>query len=298
MRFVILFLLIHICVCVLVWLLMEAGVMRASRMILTCVVFVPVWGLACLFFLELRTRGKGEINEQVGIEKLKINDEIYRSILVEEDPMENKVVPIEEALVINPPVTRRELMMEVMYGGAEEYVEQLEKASLNDDTEVVHYAVTALSELQKEYDLAFQDLERRMEEKQDPEAALEEYLELLEKYFRSGLPKGEEKTLRLGVYSRLLGEKIQAEGISFPLCARKARADLERGAYEETAVEAARLLREWPRKEEGYLIRIQCCAAFRDTAGIHETIRLARERSVHFSQKGKETIRFWEEEGR
>lgn len=77
------------------------------------VCLVPVWGILALFFLEIRNRGKRETLEDVGIEKLKINDEIYRSILMDEDPIEDRVVPLEEALLINDPATRRELQQRV-----------------------------------------------------------------------------------------------------------------------------------------------------------------------------------------
>ena len=86
---VIIFLVIHILLCLLTWLLLKAGILRASSMVVVLAFLVPVWGFACLFFLELRARGDGEVDEQVGIEKLKINDEIYRSILIDEDPMDH-----------------------------------------------------------------------------------------------------------------------------------------------------------------------------------------------------------------
>ena len=52
--------------------------------------------------------------------------------------------------------------MEVMYADPNDYVEQLKEARENDDTEVVHYAVTALAELQKDYETKFQKLEWRL----------------------------------------------------------------------------------------------------------------------------------------
>ena len=93
------------------------------------VCLVPLWGLLALLFLEIRTRGRQDIYEEVGIEKLKINDAIHRSILMEEDPIEDRVVPLEEALLINDPLTRRELMMEVMYANPDDYVKQLKECS-------------------------------------------------------------------------------------------------------------------------------------------------------------------------
>ena len=121
-------LIIHIIICIIVYILMRLSVLKATRMIMPIIVLVPIWGLGCMIVLELRTRGKQEINEEVGIEKLKINDEIHRSIIMDEDTTESRVVPLEEAFVINEPTTRRELMMEIMYGNPNDYVKQLKEA--------------------------------------------------------------------------------------------------------------------------------------------------------------------------
>ena len=40
-------------------------------------------------------------------------------------------------------------MMDILYDDVGEYVEVLKNARMNDDTEVVHYATTAMVELQK-----------------------------------------------------------------------------------------------------------------------------------------------------
>ena len=39
---------------------------------------------------------------------------------------------------------REELMMDILYDDVGEYVEVLKNARMNDDTEVVHYATTAM----------------------------------------------------------------------------------------------------------------------------------------------------------
>ena len=63
-----------------------------------------------------------EASKEVGIEKLKINDEIHRSILMEEDPAKNLMVPLQEALLMNDENTRRELIMDILYHDTGEYV--------------------------------------------------------------------------------------------------------------------------------------------------------------------------------
>ena len=222
-------LVIHLIVCIVIYILMRISVLKCTRMVMPLIVLVPVWGLGCLLVLELRARGKQEINEEVGIEKLKINDAIHRSIIMDEDPVEDRVVPLEEALLINDPSTRRELMMEIMYGNPDDYVRQLKGARMNDDTEVVHYAVTALTELQKEYDLKFQELDWEMEKNPKSRDILDRYLELLNRYLASGIPEGSERDLKLRTYSNMLEKKLEEEKDNLMLWKRKAEADLQIG---------------------------------------------------------------------
>ena len=76
--------------------------------------------------------------------------------------MDEKIVPLEEALLINKPGVRRELIMDVLNDDPEEYMDILKQARMNEDVEVVHYAITAMVELSKEYDFRLQKLENCM----------------------------------------------------------------------------------------------------------------------------------------
>ena len=125
---------------------MYTHLMKSRPMILPIVFLVPVFGFSCLLFLEWESRGDQENKKEIGIEKLKINDDIHRSILMEEDPARDLMVPLQEALLMNDASTRRELMMDILYDDVGEYVEVLKNARMNDDTEVVHYATTAMVE--------------------------------------------------------------------------------------------------------------------------------------------------------
>lgn len=290
----IILLIIHIIICIIVYILMRLSVLKATRMIMPVVALVPVWGLGCMLILEIRTRGKQEINEEVGIEKLKINDEIHRSIIMDEDPTESRVVPLEEAFVINEPTTRRELMMEIMYGNPNDYVKQLKEARLNDDTEVVHYAVTALTELQKDYDLKFQELDWKMEKDPKDRELLDNYLELLNNYLASGIPEGAERIVKLRTYSDMLEKKIKESGDNLSLMGRKAEVDLQIGEYEVANEEIGKILELWDKNETGYLLLLKYYAAIKSRSGIDKTMETIERKRIHLSPEGRQAVRFWQ----
>lgn len=183
------FVLFHCVLCLIAAILMYTHLMKSRPMILPIVFLVPVFGFSCLLFLEWESRGDQENKKEIGIEKLKINDDIHRSILMEEDPARDLMVPLQEALLMNDASTRRELMMDILYDDVGEYVEVLKNARMNDDTEVVHYATTAMVELQKDYETKLQKQKEAFALEEDA-GLLDEYIQTLEKYVESGLLEG------------------------------------------------------------------------------------------------------------
>ena len=290
----ILLLVIHIIICIVVYLLMRAGILKSTRMIMPLVCMVPAAGLAALLVLEIRSRGKQEILEEVGIEKLKINDEIHRSILMDEDPVEDRIVPLEEALLINEPSARRELMMEIMYANPSDYVEQLKEASLNDDTEVVHYAVTALSELQKEYDLQFQELEWEMRKHPEDTELEDRYISLLSRYLGSGLAEGNARNVKLRYYSDMLGRRLETRQDSLRLYRDKVETDLQIKEYGKAYQVIQEILGRWEKNEAGYLLLLRYYAAMNSRAGIDSVLGMIERKGIYLSPEGRTEVRFWQ----
>ena len=290
----ILLLVIHIIICIVVYLLMRAGILKSTRMIMPLVCMVPAAGLAALLVLEIRSRGKQEILEEVGVEKLKINDEIHRSILMDEDPVEDRIVPLEEALLINEPSARRELMMEVMYANPSDYVEQLKEASLNDDTEVVHYAVTALSELQKEYDLQFQELEWEMRKHPEDTELEDRYISLLSRYLGSGLAEGNARNVKLRDYSDMLGRRLETRQDSLRLYRDKVETILQIKEYGKAYQVIQEILGRWGKNEAGYLLLLRYYAAMNSRAGIDSVLGMIERKGIYLSPEGRTEVRFWQ----
>ena len=290
------FLIIHIIICIVIYLLMRFSVLKSSGMMMPLICMVPVWGVAGMLILEVRSRGKQEAHEEVGIEKLKINDEVYRSILMDEDPIEDRVVPLEEALLINDPATRRDLMMEVMYSNPDDYVGQLKEARMNDDTEVVHYAVTALSELQKEYELQFQELDWKMKNDPEDDDIIDRYLKLLNRYLASGIAEGNDMDIKLRTYSEMLGMKIEKMPDRLPLWKAKAETDLKIREYPSALEEIHHIIKTWDGNEAGYLLLIQYYSAMKSRQGIERTLERIRRKHIYLTPEGRRWIRFWEKD--
>ncbi len=68
---------------------------------------VPLWGPLCVLLLHTSNRLTGGCLREQTLEKLRINEEIHKNILVMENEGEDTVVPLEEALLVNSPAQKR-----------------------------------------------------------------------------------------------------------------------------------------------------------------------------------------------
>lgn len=132
-----LLLLLHAICCVAAWLGIRTQVLKVKKYLMFPVIFVPFWGVLCVLLLHFQICGGADNVRQAGVEKLKVKEELYKNIFVTQDASE-QIVPLEDALLLNQPGVRRELIMDVLNDDPGEYMELLKKARMNDDVEVVH----------------------------------------------------------------------------------------------------------------------------------------------------------------
>lgn len=137
-------LVIHLIICILIWLGIRTGFLKVKMYMLSLAVFVPVWGPVCVLLIHFQLFSGTDQVKTVGVEKLRVNEEIYKNMFPAMEENDRDVVPLEEALLLNDPSRRRELIMNVLNDNPGEYVELLKQARMNEDVEVVHYAITAM----------------------------------------------------------------------------------------------------------------------------------------------------------
>ena len=201
-----LLLLLHAICCVAVWLGIRTQVLKVKKYLMFPVIFVPFWGVLCVLLLHFQICGGADNVRQAGVEKLKVKEELYKNIFVTQDASE-QIVPLEDALLLNQPGVRRELIMDVLNDDPGEYMELLKKARMNDDVEVVHYAITAMVELSKDYDYRLQQIERRYARQPEDPAVLAEYCDFLEEYLEQGILEAQMEQLQRRQYIRLLQKR-------------------------------------------------------------------------------------------
>ena len=289
---------VHLAVCGGLWLLARARAWEVEGYFVPVMLLVPVWGPLCVLLLHTSNRLTGGCLREQTLEKLRINEEIHKNILVADNEDEDTVVPLEEALLVNSPAQKRKLILSVLTDDPAGYYDLLQQARMDSDSEVVHYASTALSQITKEADLKLQKQEQRYAAAPDDAAVLEEYCDYLGSYLDSGFVQGKAAEIQYHQLEQLLKKRLENRNgrRSCTLECRLADVQLSLAEYDRAGKTLEDLIDRWPQRETPWLLRLRLAAALRDGAAIRETLRQIEEKEVYLSAKGRETVRFWQGE--
>ena len=288
---------VHVLACIVVGLLMASGLLKTRLSCLPIMAFVPVFGAVALLFHERALRSDARPCDDFELEELRVNDAVYKSIVVEPAAQASEAVPLREALLVNDPATRRRLIMDVLYDDASAQPHALRAARSNDDAEVVHYATTALVELQKTYDDRMQRARAACQvDSHDVEAA-RNLASVLGAYIESGLLEGMMLTSTRAEYARVLEALLalvsrdgeEALGVCWQAFLN-AQARGEVGDMERTAERAVAV---WPQREDGYLMRLHTAVAREDRAGIDRALETLQRGDVRVTARGRRDISYW-----
>ena len=231
-----------------------------------------------------------------GIQQVLMNEipyDLNPKVEIDEDDMQDKVVPLQEALLINDSHIKRKLIMDVLYSNPNSFIQQLSEARSNDDPEVVHYAVTALVEIQKEFDLKFQALSKELTEQPNSEVLLRKYQNLLEQYLSSGLLEDSRRDAQLRKYADILKKRLAKNENNPSLWIKKADADMLLRNIEDLRMDAEKIISLRPENEQGYLYLLKYHAMQKDRKGVMDVIQMTDQRNVFLSPDGRAEIEFW-----
>lgn len=190
------------------------------------------------------------------MEPFRVDDELHRSIRVENREDAASTVPLEEALLLDSAEQRRKLILSVLTDDPVQYYDLLEQARLNDDSEVVHYAATAMAQISKQADAA--QLQRQQ-------------LERLLKMQLADQPKEEQ----------------------YGLGCRLAKVQLELAEYAAAQQTLAELTARWPVRETPWLLRLRSAAARKDGAELARWLAEMERAQVYLSAAGRREVDFW-----
>ena len=285
---------VHLILSALVLLGIKFNILKVHNYMFFIALLLPFWGVLLVLILHLQILFEADNGIDVGVEKLKLESELYRSITVDENQASANTVPIEEALVVNSAKERRTIIMDVLNDNPKEYIEFLQKAGNNEDTEVVHYAVTAMVEISKENDYKLQEFERQLSLNPDDITILNQYTNFLWNCLSQNLMQGQVEVLNRELFSSLIEKKIALVNPSIEDFKRAIENELKRKNFTQASITLREMKKLYPDSEEYYLSRLYYLAFLGRGNDIKNLINEIYKRNIFLSSKTKEVLAFWE----
>lgn len=285
---------IHILLCVFTFLGTHFGFLKVHKYMFFVVLCLPFWGFAAVMFLHFEVLFKRDDTIAVGVAKMKLDSVLYKGISVEENKNDDALVAIEEALIINSPKERREIIMDVLNDNPKEYVEFLQKAGNNEDPEVVHYAVTAMVEISKENDYTLQKLGREYAKNPDDINVLSDYCDFLWTVLEQKLMSGQVEIMNRHLYSELVSKKIGLEETAEDYI-RYFENEFALGNYTKAGEILSKADMLYSGLEEFILLKLKYYSQLKQGDKIKELIAKIQSEKMFVSRRVKEAIAFWKD---
>ena len=288
---------VHLVVCGGLWLLARARTLEVEGYFVPVMLLVPLWGAAVC---AVTPHGQSPYRRvPAGTDTGKAANKrgnIQKISLWQMTRVREAVVPLEEALLVNSPAQKRKLILSVLTDDPAGYYDLLQQARMDNDSEVVHYASTALSQITKEADLQLQKQEQRYASAPDDATVLEEYCDYLESYLESGFVQGKAAEIQYHQLEQLLKKRMENLGgrRSCTLECRLADVQLSLAEYGRAEKTLEDLTARWPQREAPWVLPPAAGSSAARWGGYPKTLRQIEEKEVYLSAKGREVVRFWQ----
>ena len=287
-------LILHLIISALVFLGIQFDILKVHKYMFFVALFMPFWGVLTVLILHFQIFFHADDGIDVGVEKLRLESELYRSIIMDDKKVAANTVPIEEALLINSAKERRSIIMNVLNDNPKEYIEFLQKAGNNEDTEVVHYAVTAMVEISKENDFKLQDFERKHAKDPEDIEVLTGYTDFLWSCLSQNLMQGQVEVLNRELFSSLMEKKLALIDGSITDYQRTVENELHRKNYTRAAVCLKGMQTLYPNNEAYYMSRLNYLASLGKGKEIKALLEEIQKKHIYLSSTAKEVLAFWE----
>ncbi|MDD3429727.1 MAG: hypothetical protein PHG02_06960 [Oscillospiraceae bacterium] len=284
---------VHTVICITTYVLIRVGALRVPGYVMVIVMTIPVWGIAALISVEITMRRNKTGSKQIELEPLRLTDQRYRRLEIDDDSNQAITVPLEEAILMNDAATRRNLMLGILHKNPAEYVDMLQRASTSTDVELTHYATTAMMEVQADYEKEIQKCQQAAIAAPENQAVLEDYYEAVRTYVNSNLINGQILAIqRKRLASIILKMKrLGADGKGLWLTEIENYLALKE--YEISYQLLYQANQKWPADENVLMLFVKYYSATRDTEMLQSLVTQIKNSDIYLSRTGREWLEFW-----
>jgi len=210
-----------------------------------------------------------------------------------EKERELNVVPIEDALIVSQHRDRRQVLIDVLKQDTIQYIEVLQNAMSNEDTETSHYAVSAIMEIKRKLLISLQELEVLYEQKQTDQKVAKTYIDVLAVYLKSGFLDDRTKRKYQYTYLSVLAHYMQCYEQEEWVFTAKLDIEIELGIYADAEQTALQYVEHFPLSERAYLSVLRYYFLVRSHQKLEHALNRLKSSSIRLSNEGLTTVRFW-----
>lgn len=204
------------------------------------------------------------------------------------------IVPIEDALVLNDNITRRNLIMNTLKGDDYTHLSFLKKAVKDKDTEVSHYAAIAMMEVKRKLTNTIKQLESKYELGDKKDSLISEaYAKSLKKYTESGLLDNKSYIKYMDAYSKVLQNIINTKDVKEIYYEDKIQCDISMKKYDETISICRKYMKEFPNSDKPYILLLKIYFLTNNKIKFNEVMKELIESNIRIKSESLEIVRFW-----
>lgn len=173
----------------LVLILWKTGILQVRTQMVWILLLIPIAGTV-IFLIEAKKEKQHREPIELPLKRMNPEEAIPESLRMPDTEDNSETVPLDEAIVMNDQKLGRQLMLDLLHLDPQKSIDALESASLSSDTELSHYATTAMASIQSGFEKDIEKAEKSLKETPEDPYLLKHLHDVLKEYLDSGMIDG------------------------------------------------------------------------------------------------------------
>jgi len=203
-------------------------------------------------------------------------------------------VPLEDSLNFSDNKSKRAYLIYILKKDFVSHIKGLQKAIKSQDSETSHYAASALMEIKKQFEILLAKTCEKYKSNKDDISAIQEYINTLKKYLKSGLADKVDYYNYLEKYSAILSELLSRHITNEDYFVDKINCDIELRDYKSAEDFGKRFFEYFPNSEKPYLALMKFYYLSRDIKSFANVAKVLKNKKIGLTEYGESVIKFWE----
>jgi len=149
-------------------------------------------------------------------------------------------------------------------------------------------------EIKKQFEILLANTYEKYKNNKDNISAIQEYVNTLKKYLKSGLADKIDYYNYLEKYSAVLSELLSRHITNEVYFVDKINCDMELGAYKSAEDFGKRFFEYFPNSEKPYLALMKFYYLSRDIKSFVNMSKILKNKKIGLTEYGESVIKFWE----